>query len=129
MQKYTTPYPTIGDIIDAADHDFDYVSYRIPMNRRNFEMCKDDDGEFAGCFRTENGVIHPLDGDLYSRDEPVLASEEWSSAEDGVIDGLTVIIDAEFMSDEEFEKYLKEWKKAKEKYKREGRNVICLNLD
>ena len=102
MQKYTKPYPTIGDIIDAAGHDFDYVSYRIPMNRKNFETSDDDDGEFAGCFRTENGIIHPLDGDSYGRDEPVLASEEWTSPEDGVFYGLTVIIDAEYLTDEEF---------------------------
>lgn len=104
MQKYTSPYPTIGDIIDAAGYDFDYVSYRIPMNRKNFGTSEDDDGEFAGCFRTENGIIHPLDGDSYGRDEPVLASEEWSSPEDGVSNGLTVIIDVEFLTDEEFEK-------------------------
>lgn len=105
MKKYTNPYPTIGDIIDAAGHDFDYVSYRIPMNRKNFGASEDDDGEFAGCFRTENGIIHPLDGDSYGRDEPVLASEEWSSPEDGVSNGLTVIIDMELMSDKEFEEF------------------------
>ena len=86
------------------------------MNRKNFETSKDDDGEFAGCFRTENGVIHPLDGDSYSRDEPVLASEEWDSPEYEISNGLTVIINSEFMSDEEFEKYLDEYKKTKEKY-------------
>ena len=116
MQKYTKPYPTIGDIIDAAGHDFDYVSYRIPMNYKNFETSEDDDGEFAGCFRTENGIIHPLDGDSYSRDEPVLASEEWNSPEDGISNGLTVIIDVEYLTDEKFEKYLEEWKKNREKY-------------
>lgn len=116
MQKYTNPYPTIGDIIDAAGHDFDYVSYRIPMNRKNFETSDDDDGEFAGCFRTKNGIIHPLDGDSYSRDEPVLASEEWSSLEDGISNGLTVIIDAEYLTGEEFEKYLEELKKTREKH-------------
>lgn len=116
MQKYTKPYPTIGDIIDAARHDFDYVSYRIPMNRKNFEASENDDGEFAGCFRTKNGIIHPLDGDSYSRDEPVLASEEWDSPEDGISNGLTVIIDVEYLTDEKFEKYLEEWKKTREKY-------------
>ena len=116
MQKYTKPYPTIGDIIDAARHDFDYVSYRIPMNHKNFEASEDDDGEFAGCFRTENGVIYPLDGDSYNRDEPVLASEEWNFSERGISNGLTIIIDAECLTGEEFEKYLEEWKKIKEKY-------------
>lgn len=116
MQKYTKPYPTIGDIIDAARHDFDYVSYRIPMNRKNFETSENDDGEFAGCFRTKNGVIHSLDGDSYGRNEPVLASEEWDSPEDGISNGLTVIIDAEYLTDEKFEKYLEECKKTREKY-------------
>lgn len=116
MKKYTAPYPTIGDIIDAAGHDFDYVSYRIPMNRKNFETSDDDDGEFAGCFKTKNGVIHPLDGDSYDRSEPVLASEEWESPEDRISNGLTVIIDAEYLTGEEFEKYLEEWKKTREKY-------------
>lgn len=86
------------------------------MNRKNFETSDDDDGEFAGCFRTKNGIIHPLDGDSYSRDEPVLASEEWSSLEDGIYNGLTVIIDAEYLTGEEFEKYLEEWKKTREKH-------------
>lgn len=86
------------------------------MNRKNFETSENDDGEFAGCFRTKNGIIHPLDGDSYSRDEPVLASEEWDSPEDGISNGLTVIIDAEYLTDEKFEKYLEEWKKTREKY-------------
>lgn len=116
MQKYTKPYPTIGNIIDTARYDFDYVSYRIPMNRKNFETSENDDGEFAGCFRTKNGIIYPLDGDSYSRNEPVLASEEWDSPEDGISNGLTVIIDAEYLTDEKFEKYLEECKKTREKY-------------
>ena len=121
MQKYPKPYPTIGDVIDAARHDFDYVSYRIPMNRKNFKASENDDGEFAGCFRTKNGVIHPLDGDSYDRNEPVLAYEEWSDPDNFIEHGLDIIIDAEFMSDREFEKYLEEFK--------ERMNGICLNLD
>ena len=45
-----------------------------------------------------------------------MLKREWDSPEDGISNGLTVIIDAEYLTDEKFEKYLEEWKKTREKY-------------
>lgn len=91
MAVYDKPYPTIGDIIKKVGYDYDYVSYRIMM----------EDGKesiFAGCFRTENGRIVPLDGDAYGLDEEVLQSEEWSKPEEGIEKGLTVVVDGDWDS-------------------------------
>lgn len=106
MKKYTKPFPTIRDIINTAGHDFDYVSYRIPID----SGIPDDDGTFAGCFRTQNGNIIPLDGDIYSETEAVLASEEWSMPEAGITHGLTIIANVKFMSAAELNEYVKDWK-------------------
>ena len=107
MKKYKKPFPTIKDILNNAGHDFDYVSYRIPNN-------DDDFGEFAGCFKTKNGNIIPLDGDSYSEEETVLASEEWTSFENGITHGLTVIVNLKFMSGPELDEYVKNWKNRKD---------------
>ena len=79
---------TIGDLI--KNKDYDYVSYRLTL--------LDGDDTFAGCFKSKNGGIIPLDGDIYDKDEEVLSYEEWSSPEDNVQNGLTIVVKGEWIS-------------------------------
>ena len=73
---------TIGDLI--KNKDYDYVSYRLSL--------LDGSDTFAGCFASKGGEIIPLDGDIYDKDEEVLSCEEWSRPEDGIQNGLTVVV-------------------------------------
>jgi hypothetical protein len=88
MKKYSKPYPTIEEVI--KNKDYDYVSYRI-------NHISDEDGIFAGCFKTENGKIISLDGDSYSLNEKVIASEEWEDEEENINNGLTVIVEGNWI--------------------------------
>lgn len=116
LKKYTKPYPTIGDII--AGKNFDYVSYRGYDEKRNSPPALPDgtvEGEFCGCFKVADGKIIPLDGDFYSDDETVIASEEWTMPDEGIEKGLTVICEMEFVPAGELDEYLKTYRKEKEK--------------
>ena len=77
---------TIGDLI--KNKDYDYVSYRLTLLNGG--------DTFAGCFKSKNGEIIPLDGDIYDKDEEVLSYEEWSQPED-IQNGLTVVVKAEWI--------------------------------
>ena len=79
---------TIGDLI--KNKDYDYVSYRLTL--------LDGSDTFAGCFASKGGRIIPLDGDIYDNDEEVISYEEWSSTEDNVQNGLTVVVKGEWIS-------------------------------
>ena len=92
MTKYNKPYPTIGELI--KDKDYDYVSYRMLIPGLD-----DEDGIFAGCFSSKNGSIIPLDGDIYYESEEVIASEEWGMPEEGIKNGLTVVVEGEMISE------------------------------
>lgn len=96
MIKYNKPYPTIGELI--KDKDYDYVSYRMLIP--GFD---DENGEFAGCFSSKNGEIIPLDYDSYYKSEEVIASEEWNMPKERIENGLTVVVEGEFL-----------WKKLEE---------------
>ena len=96
MIKYNKPYPTIGELI--KDKDYDYVSYRMLIP--GFD---EENGEFAGCFSSKNGEIIPLDYDTYYESEEVIASEEWNMPKEGIENGLTVVVEGEFL-----------WKKLEE---------------
>lgn len=78
---------TIGDLIKKKD--YDYVSYRLTL--------RDESDTFAGCFASKDGEIIPLDGDIYDKDEKVLRYEEWSKLEDGIQNGLTVVVKTEWI--------------------------------
>ena len=96
MIKYNKPYPTNGELI--KDKDYDYVSYRMLIP--GFD---EENGEFAGCFSSKNGEIIPLDYDTYYESEEVIASEEWNMPKEGIENGLTVVVEGEFL-----------WKKLEE---------------
>lgn len=119
LKRYKKPYPSIGDIVDAAGYDFDYVDYRVPFKLKDFEKCTPEEEydvtEFFGCLKTKSGELIPLDGDCYERSETVIASEEWSLPEEGINHGLTIVMNSEFVSGEEIDKMLDEWKKEHEK--------------
>ena len=85
---------TIGDLI--KDKDYDYISYRLTMKDKSESF-------FAGCFKSENGKIIPLDGDVYSLDEEVLQYEKWDKPEEGIYKGLTVVVDYDWESDDKEE--------------------------
>lgn len=77
----------IGDLI--KNKDYDYVSYRLTL--------PEGDDTFAGCFKSQNGEIIPLDGDSYSKDEEVLSYEEWDNPEKSIQNGLTVVVKVEWV--------------------------------
>ena len=45
----------------------------------------------------ENGKIISLDGDFYSLNEKVIASEEWEDEEENINNGLTVIVEGNWI--------------------------------
>lgn len=115
LKKYSKPYPTIGEII--AGKDYDYVSYRGYDEKRNYPPAtgNNTDGEFCGCFKVKNGEIIPLDGDSYDDSEPVIATEEWTMPDEGIGEGLTVIVAMEFVPAGELDGYFRTCRKEKEK--------------
>lgn len=84
--EYKKPYPVIGDLI--KDKDYDYVEYRISWKNKDI---------FVGCFKTENGKIIPLDGDSYDLDEEVVRSKEWNNPDEGIENGLTVVVEGSWV--------------------------------
>ena len=91
MIKYKKPYPTIEELI--KNKDYDYVSYRMMI-----PGCYDDESIFVGCFQAQNGEIISLDHDIYYKSEEVIASEEWNMPEEGIKNGLTVVVEGEIIS-------------------------------
>lgn len=77
---------TIGDLI--KNKDYDYISYRLTLPNGS--------DTFAGCFASKDGEIISLDRDIYNKDEEVLSYEEWTSPEDDVQNGLTVVVKTEW---------------------------------
>ena len=84
MIKNEKSYPTIGDLI--KNKDYDYVEYKVTI------PSADEQNIFAGAFRTESGKIIPLDGDIYDQNKKVIELEEWFDLENGIKNGLTVIV-------------------------------------
>lgn len=81
---------TIGDLI--KNKDYDYIDYRITLP----EHLGGGD-TFFGCARSENGKLIPLDYDTYSENEEVIRWEEWSDPEKDVKNGLTVVVEGEWL--------------------------------
>ena len=81
----TESHLTIGDLI--KNKDYDYVEYRITI-----PPIYETDSIFAGAFKTKNGKIISLDGDDYSLDQGIVSYEEWDDPENGIKNGLTIIV-------------------------------------
>jgi hypothetical protein len=84
---------------DFFNEDYDYVSYRL--TDRYFDETKQDidyidSSIFAGCFAIKDGKIIPLDGDVYDEDEEVLYFEKWVYPEEGITNGLTIVVKTEW---------------------------------
>ena len=86
-KKRMGAHMTIGDLI--KNKDYDYVSYRLTL--------PDGSDTFAGCFASKAGEILSLDGDTYSKDEEVLSYKEWDTPEEGIKNGLTVVVKADYI--------------------------------
>lgn len=86
MIENTKPSLTIGDLI--KNKDYDYVEYRITIPVLYYGV----DDIFAGEFKTKNGKIISLDGDGYSLDQKIVSYEEWDDPENGIKNGLTIIV-------------------------------------
>lgn len=77
---------TIGDLI--KNKDYDCISYRLTL--------PDGDDAFAGYFASKDGEIISLDGDtIYDENDEVLSYKEWSEPEEGIQNGLTVVMKGE----------------------------------
>ena len=85
MIKNGKSHLTIGDLI--KNKDYDYVEYRVTI-----PSADEQKDIFAGAFRTKSEKIIPLDGDIYDSDKEVIKSEEWSDLENGIKNGLTIIV-------------------------------------
>lgn len=81
---------TIGDLI--KDKDYDYIEYRLTLP----EDCGGGD-TFFGAARSENGKLIPLDYDTYRENEEVIRWEEWSNPEQDIKNGLTVVVEGEWL--------------------------------
>ena len=80
---------TIGDLI--KNKDYNYISYRLRL--------ADGGNIFAGCFASKDGEIISLDGDtIYDENDEVLSYKEWSEPEEGIKNGLTVVVEGEWIS-------------------------------
>lgn len=76
---------TIKDLISSKD--YDYIEWRVTLPEKH-----GGEDTFFGSCKSRNGVLYPLDGDIYSEDEEILRWEEWSDATTNVRNGLTVVI-------------------------------------
>lgn len=80
---------TIEEII--KNENYDYIDIRITPPKGWKE-----DNIFAGCCKSENGKIIPLDGDIYDVHQEVVSSERWKNEKCGIENGLTVVLTGEW---------------------------------
>lgn len=80
---------TVGDLIKKKD--YDYISWRVTLP----ESAGGGD-TFFGVAASKNGKLISLDGDTYYEDEEILCYKEWSKPEEGINNGLTVVVEGEW---------------------------------
>lgn len=88
-------------IRDFMSKDYDYVSYRLTDEGwKNDFLASEEEiishSIFAGCFAIQDEKVKPLDGDTYSPGEEVIWSKEWENEREGIRDGLTVLVSADW---------------------------------
>lgn len=81
---------TIKDII--INENYDCIDIRVTSP----EGWKEDSILVGRC-RSENGELIPLDGDIYSDSEAVLSSSVWKNEALGIKNGLTVLLQGEWL--------------------------------
>ena len=87
---------TLLDLIDkviTTKRDFDYLVRRTYIEE--FPFTEDSDTIYSGVFAIShnNGVhIVSLDGDMYSLNTKIIAYEEWTDPDNGIYNGLDIII-------------------------------------
>ena len=79
---------TVQDLIDKKD--YDYISYRVTHPEI-------PEGVFVGSCHSINGELIPNDGDYYSSNKEILSYEEWDDLEEGVKNGLDILIEGKWM--------------------------------
>ena len=80
---------TVGDLI--KNKDYDYISYRL--NIPNAAAIGAPEDIFIGCCKSIGGELIPLDGDtIYHTTDKVVRYEEFTNPEEGIINGLEVVI-------------------------------------
>lgn len=82
---------TIGDLIKNKDYDYIELRMIIPELKPEYEDI------FFGVCRSENGELISLDRDTYSENEEVIRWEEWSNPEKDIKNGLTVVVEGEWL--------------------------------
>lgn len=80
---------TIQDLINKKD--YDYISYRVTHP-------KFPEGVWFGTCHSKNGELIPHDQDYYSPDEEVLDYEEWFDEDNGIYNGLDVLVGGKWIS-------------------------------
>lgn len=88
-------------IRDFMSKNYDYVSYRSTDKDWEDDFLSSEEeiishSIFAGCFAIQDEKIEPLDGDMYSSDEEVIWSKEWKNEKEGIQNGLTVLVPADW---------------------------------
>ena len=82
---------TVQDLIDKKD--YDYISYRV--THPEFP-----EGVLIGSCHSINGKLIPDDQDYYSSNEEVLSYEEWIYEKNGIYNGLTVVVEGQWIGGE-----------------------------
>ena len=85
---------TVKDLI--KNKDYDYINWRIKIDEADRDKIGEDDIFFGVCY-SKNSELISLDDDTYSEDEIVLSYEEWSNPEKGIVNGLTVVTEGEWL--------------------------------
>ena len=81
---------TVKDLISKKD--YDYINWRVTLP----EKAGGGDTFFGVCY-SKDGMLISLDGDSYSENDEIIRYEEWSAPEKGIINGLTVVQEMEWM--------------------------------
>lgn len=84
---------TIRELI--KEKDYEYISIRMKVPER-WDWCYVKD-IFIGCCKSVGGELIPLDGDSYDPGEDVIEYEEWSNDEYGIINGLTIVLEEDWI--------------------------------
>lgn len=98
---------SIKDLISKKD--YDYISMRA-----TYPNPDSDENIFIGVCKSEGGKLIALDHDTYSDEEEVVSYEEWENEEEGVKNGLTIVVTGEWISGSNLDQYLEEMRKENE---------------